>query len=78
MGYRDTTETLCKLCLAVGLTDAVWVHGDGVGDVREDADGVTSGQSVDNSVALEVKAVYVCLRAQSRQVPGYMVPLAHS
>lgn len=68
-----------KLCLAAApmLTDAVWVHGDGVGDVRENTDGVASVQPVDNSVALEVKAVDVCLRAQSRQVPGYMVPLAH-
>lgn len=60
------------------LTDAVWVHGDGVGDVRENTDGVASVQSVDNSVALEVKAVDVYLCAQSRQVPGYVVPLAHS
>lgn len=61
----------------MALTDAVWVHGDGVGDVREDTDGVASGHPVDNSVALEVKAVYVCLCAQSRQVPGHTVRLAH-
>lgn len=59
------------------LTDTVWVHGDGVGDVRKDTDGVASGQSVDNSVALEVKTVYVCFCAQTRQVPGNMVALAH-
>lgn len=59
------------------LTHAVWLHGDGVGDVREDTDGVAPGLPVDESVALEVKAVDVCLRAQARQVPRYLVPLAH-
>lgn len=49
-----------------------------MGDVREDTDGVAPVQSVDESVALEVKAVDVCLCAQSRQVPRYLVPLAHS
>lgn len=79
MGCRDLTESFHKLRLAAGpaLTHAVWLHGDAVADVREDADGVASVQSVDNSVALEVKAVDVRLRAQSRQVPGYTVPLAH-
>lgn len=58
-------------------THAVWLHGDGVGDVREDADGVSPVLAVDEAVALEVKAVDVCLRAQSGQVPRYFVALAH-
>lgn len=58
-------------------THAVWLHGDGVGDVREDADGVSSALAVDEPVALEVKAVDVCLRAQAGQVPRYCVALTH-
>lgn len=79
VGCRHLTESFRKLRLAAGLmlTDAVWLHGDGVRDVREDTDGVASVHSVDNPVALEVKAVDVRLRAQSRQVPGNTVPLAH-
>lgn len=48
-----------------------------MGDVREDADGVAPVHAVDESVALEVEAVDVCLCAQSRQVPRDLFPLAH-
>lgn len=58
-------------------THAVWLHGDGVGDVRKDADGVSSVLAVDEPVALEVKAVDVFLRAQPGQVPRYCVALTH-
>lgn len=42
-------------------THTVWLHGNGVGDVREEADGVSSVLKKDKSVSLEVKAVYVQL-----------------
>lgn len=77
-GCRDVTEEFPYAALGSWtLTHAVWLHGDGVGDVREDTDGVASVQPVDESVALEEEAVDVCLCAQSRQVPRYSVPLAH-
>lgn len=42
-------------------TNAVWLHSNSVGDVREDGDRVSSVLTIDKSVSLEVKAVYVWL-----------------
>lgn len=59
-------------------THAVWLHSDSVWDVREDTDGVSPVLAIDEAIALEIKAVDVCLWAQSWQVPCYFLPITHT
>lgn len=45
-------------------THAVRLHNDGMRDVRKNIDGVSSGFFVEESVALKVKSMDVCLCSQ--------------
>lgn len=63
MGEFFYTKYVRHLCLT--CTHAVWLHGDGVRDVRENTDGVSSVLQIDETISLKVQTVDVYLRPQS-------------